>query len=374
MYDLVLKGGTVIDPAQGLNGVMDVAIAAGKIAAVAADIPASESARVVGVAGKIVTPGLIDFHAHVYPGGVGNGINPDEHMLKRGVTTVMDGGSAGSDNFGGLKKFIIDASRIRVYALVNLSCLGLAGNRLVGELMNPGYADPEGAAAVLRSYPDVALGLKVRLSENVVGGPCLPMMKVARQVADEVKVPVMIHIGNTVETLPQILELMKAGDVVSHFLTARRNGCLDSEGRIFPAVREARERGVLFDVARGRSHVSFQVADRMLDQGFPPDVITTDLSGRQLLLGALCDMPVMMTQFLMLGIPMAEVIRLSTNHPAELLGKADQFGSLRPGLEADVAVLELEDGEFPMHDATGETRLARRRFVPRLTVKAGRLV
>ncbi len=373
MFDLVLKGGTVIDPSQGLDGVLDVAVAGGEIAEVKAGISTAEASRVVDVSGKLVMAGLVDFHTHVYWAATRSGLVPDEHFLKRGITTVVDAGSCGAETFPGFKKLSVEGSRTRVYCFVHLSCLGLTGNRRVPELANPAYADPEGAVATLREHPDVALGLKLRLSKDVVGGSCLPLLKMARAVCDEVGVPLVVHVGNTEESLPEILQWLKAGDVVAHYMTGRGNGSLDDGGRILPEVWEARERGVLFDAAPATSHFAYRVADRMLDQGFLPDAIGTDLTTRQMG-GLMTDVPMLMSRLMMLGMPLADVVRLATFAPARILGKADRFGALKPNLEADIAVFQWEEGEFPQSDGVGETRMVRRRLAPYMTVRSGQLV
>lgn len=374
MYDLVLKGGRVVDPSEGLDDILDIAIAGSTIAKVAAGIPEAEAAKVVDVSGKLVTPGLIDFHAHVFWGMTNGGLEADKYFLSRGVTTVVDGGSSGAVTFPGFKRWIVDASRTRIYCFLNLACIGLTGNRKAGELANLTYADPEGAEKIFRQHPDVALGVKVRLSKEIVGGSCLPALKMARELCDRAGVPMTIHIGNTVEPLYEIVQWLKAGDIVAHFMTGRENGSLDNSGRLFPQIKEARERGVLFDVAPGsRSHFASRSAEQLLSQGFLPDALGTDLTTNQIK-GIMTDVPLLMSRFMMLGMSLSEVVRLTTSQAAKLLGKADQFGSLKPGLAADVAVLQWEDTEIPIVDLLGDTRVLRRQLVPVATVRGGQLV
>lgn len=372
MFDLVLKGGTVVDPSQSLHRDLDVAVSAGKIATVRADIAPSEADQTIDVSGKLVVPGLIDLHVHVYWGATALGADADRTCLRHGVTTVLDCGSFGSDNFEGFKRWIAEGCDTRVYSLVHLSSLGLVGIGKAGELANPAYADPRGAAELIRRHPDLVLGLKVRATEAVVGGSCLPALKMAREAADDVGAPLMVHIGGSKESLPQILALLKGGDIITHCFTPRPNGLLDANGRVFPEVWEARQQGVIFDCAHGRPHFSFDVATKLLDQGFPPDTISTDLtrfSATELVI----DLPTVMTKCLTLGMSLSQVVDLSTRRPAEILGKSDLIGSLRPGMAADVAVLAWEEGEFPLRDGSGDTRVAQRRLAPYLTVKAGQI-
>jgi len=372
VFDLILKGGTVIDPSRGLHQKLDVAISGGKIAAVREEIPECEAAKTLDVSGKLVVPGLVDLHVHMYLGGTALGADPDETCLRHGVTTVLDCGSFGSDNFEGFRRWIAERCNTRVYSLIHLSCLGLVGIGKAGELANPAYADPEGAMEILRRYPDLVLGLKMRATESVVGGSCLPALRMARRVADEVGVPLMVHIGRSREPLPDILSYLKTGDIITHCATPRLNGLLDGNGRILPQVWEARQRGVVFDSAHGRPHFSFVTAGRLLDQGFLPDAISTDLTNVSAKESVL-DLPTTMTKWLALGMPLDEVIALVTYRPAQILGKADLFGSLRDGLEADVAVLEWKEGEFGLKDGAGEVRTVHERLAPHVTVRAGRL-
>lgn len=372
MFDLLFKGGRVIDPGQGINDLADVAVSAGKIAAVQPHIPESEAARVVDVSGKMVTPGLVDLHAHVYPGVTASGVDPDEYCLTRGCTTVVDCGSPGACTFGGFRRWVVEASRTRVLCFLSLAAIGQIGFAKVPEYWYPEYADLEAAVRTVRANPEVVVGLKFRAARNVVNGSCLPLLRVARHAADEAGVPIMVHIGDSLESLPRILELFRPGDIVTHCATPKANGLLSPGGKVLPEVVEARRQGVYFDPAHGYTNFGFQVAERLLDQGFPPDSISTDLTHHGATrLGQ--DLPDIMNRFLLLGMPLAEVIRLSTLRPAQILGKAGRFGSLKPDLEADITVLQWEEGEFPMTDGVGETRIARRRLAPFLVVRRGEL-
>ena len=373
MFDLLLTGGTVIDPGQGIEGILDIAVADGKVAALGADIPVSGAVRILNMAGSLVAPGLFDCHTHVYWGATSIGAWPDTVCLPDGVTATVDGGSCGSDNFAGFKRWIVEASRTRVFCYVHLSRIGLAGLQAVGELANPAYADPKGTLKILRENPEVAVGVKLRLSEEVMAGSCLPMLKVGRQVAGEAGKPLHVHIGNSVESMAEVLPLMARGDMVTHYQTPKRNGLLDEKGLLLPQAREARARGVLFDCGHGRTHFSFEVAQRLLDQGFPPDTLSTDMSltsYAELAPGLIT----VMNRWLALGMSLAEVVRAVTSRPAELLGKGQEFGTLKPGMTADIAVLRWEEGEFQLADAVGGKRTLTRRLAPQLTIRAGQVV
>jgi dihydroorotase len=373
MFDLLLKRGTVIDPGQGIERVLDVAVTDGKIAAMKPDIPVSEATRVLNMSGSLVAPGLFDCHTHVYWGATSIGAWPDEICLPHGVTATVDGGSCGSDNFAGFKRWIVEGSRTRVFCYVNLSRIGLTGLHAAGELVNPAYVDPKGTLRILRDNPEVAVGVKLRLSEDMVGGPCLPMLKVGREVANDAGKPLHVHIGNSAENMAEVLPLMAPGDMVTHYQTPKRNGLLDEKGLLLPQAREARARGVLFDCGHGRTHFSLEVAARLLDQGFPPDTLSTDMSltsFAELAPGLIT----VMNRWLALGMPLAEVMRACTSRPAEVLGKGEEFGTLKPGMAADIAVLRWEEGDFLLTDAVGGKRTLRRRLAPQLTIRAGQVV
>lgn len=368
-YDIILRGGTVVDPGSGLYGRLDVGIAGGNIASVAPDLPRGDADHVVDVSGLYVTPGLIDLHMHAYWGGTDIGVLPDRDCLPRGVTTMVDGGSAGAYNFLALRKLILEPSRSRVLAFLNLSTIGQVDVR-VGEHTNLTWLDAEAAAHCLAENRDLLLGLKVRLSRDVVGQNGLAPLQMAREVADRLGVKVMIHIGDTEAPLPQILELMRAGDIVSHVLTHRQHGILEEGKRILPAVRQAMNRGVWLDVAQGRMHLSYRVARAAFKSGWLPHTISTDLS-RLGLAGAVKDLPHVLSCFMALGLTLQQVVERATSYPARVLGLYEEIGSLRPGSCADVAVFALEDGEFEFVDATGDTLAGRRHLAPRLVLRAG---
>jgi dihydroorotase len=272
-YDLVIKGGRVIDPGQKLDRIMDVAVRDGKIAALQADISPVDAGEVLDAKGRLVTPGLIDIHAHPRPGEL-----PPEKCLATGVTTVVDGGSRGSN---GIQDMIDVANKApnRVRVMMNISRLG---NVTVGpgELTDLANVDVEAARAAIRRHRDVIVGVKVRLSRTVAGENDLDALRLAHRITQPFGIPEMIHIGDTRSPLPAILALLRRGDIVTHVYAPPPNGILDNNGRILPEVHEARHRGVLFDIGNGRNgHITWEVAERALQQDFPPDTISSDLNG-----------------------------------------------------------------------------------------------
>lgn len=372
-YDLVVKGARILDPSQGLDSIGDLAIRDGHVVALADSIAPSEARSCLDARETVLCPGLVDAHAHCYWGATRLGVDPDSSCLARGVTTVVDAGSAGSAGFDGLRRWIIDASNCRVLAFVNLSAAGLATAGISQELASPALFDGDGAAEILRSHPDVTVGLKLRLSNYAVGDGCIEYLAKGREVADSAGARLMVHIGDTVASLSEILPYIRPGDIVSHILTPARNGVLDADGHLLPEVREAEQSGVIFDSAHGRLHFSFSFAERILDQGLLPHIISTDLT-KQSLHGPVFDLPTTMDKFLALGLSLPEVVRRVTWNPAVAIGRSEEFGSLRPGSSADFTLLSFEEGDFVLTDIKGETRRISRRVVPVAVGRAGKVV
>jgi len=369
-YDLIVRGGTVIDPAAGLRGRRDVAIADGKVAAVETSIPPERAGQTLDARGKLVLPGLIDLHIHGYWGY--HGAHPDEVCLPRGTTTAVDGGSVGANGFKGFKAFIVEQSRTRVKSWLNISTVGLIEIR-VGELLNLLYVDVEAAVRTAEANRDTIVGFKVRLSEYVAGADFRPALKLAREAADAAKLPLMVHIGDTNDPLSVALALLRPGDVVTHTYTGRRHGILDEQGALLPAVHEARRSGILFDGAHGRRHFGFDVIRRALDQGFPLDTLSSDISWR-----ATSDrsyhLPLLMTKLMALGVTLDEAVPLVTSNPARYLGRDMDLGTLRPGAVADLAILELIEGDVTLRDNEGQSIRTRQRLRPWRTVRAGQVI
>ena len=373
-YDLVLKGGEVIDPGWPLHQRADVAISKGKIAAVAPNIPATEAIRTIDVTGKIVCPGLIDIHAHTFINAHDMGPQTDQRCSASGVTTLVDAGSSGSATFPGLRHYVAERSQVRLRCFVHLSALGLI-HLQVGELMNMDYADPEGCARTIRENRDLAIGVKLRFSNNVVPDTAgTEPLRLARQAADMADVPLMVHITDALLPVPKILEFMKPGDVVTHCLHRYQYGIMGPEKKeILREVRDAQKAGVIFDCAHGRMHFTFPFVRMALDQGFMPDTIATDLSIPSATLGPVFDLPTTMSKFLNLGVSLDEVFRCVTTNPARAIGEGERLGTLKPGAVADVAVFSLERGQFDFVDTDQNHMTGEQKLVTQLTLKDGRI-
>lgn len=374
LYDLLIRGGRVIDPAQSLDAVRDVAVQGGTIAALEVEIPPARARRVLAAAGKIVTPGLIDLHTHVFPHVGPFGIDPDPHFVRRGTTTALDAGTSGAHSFAGFRRFIIERAETRVRALLHVVSIGLvAGNtENMGELLDLRYCDPKLAAKVARENRDVIVGFKIRFSDFLTGANDLEGLRRARAAADELGLPLMAHIGGPHSPLGELLKLMKTGDVVTHTFNPRRPRILDDGGKLRPEVLEAQARGVVFDVGHGAGSFAFEVVERALDQGFRPDTISTDLHAFNIQ-GPVFDLPTTLSKFLFLGFSLPEVFEKSTLRPSRAFNFGARIGTLEPGAEADIAVFDLREGEFTFTDVEKKTRTGRQMLVPVATVRAGRV-
>lgn len=374
-YDLLIQGGTVIDPAQKLSAVRDVAIVGNKIARVAENLVKTEARQVLDAKGKIVTPGLIDAHVHVFDGVVPLGIPADVSCLARGVTTVLDAGSAGAHTFPAFRKNIINVVDTRVCALLNISVMGQATyskDNPHGELLELRYVNPKLAIRTIEQNRDVILGIKIRLSQNIAGERDLKILGLAKEAADAVKLPLMVHIGDTHSPLREILALLTKGDVVTHCFHGRAGGVLDDKGRVLPEVKAAVAKGVHLDVGHGAGSFSFDVAEKALKQELLPGTISSDVHHFNVH-GPVFDLATTLSKFMHLGLTLDQVIERATTNPANVFGFAKGLGTLREGAEADVAVFALAEGDFTFVDAHGKKRIGQRKLVPVATIKAGKM-
>lgn len=374
-YDLLVKGGKVVDPSQQLSAVRDVAIAGHRVASIAEEIPEAQARQVLNARGKIVTPGLIDVHVHVYDGVAPLGIPPDPNCIAKGVTTVLDAGSSGAHTFPGFRKYIVNVADTRVHALLNISVVGqstLSTDNHYGELLNLAYVNPELAIRTIERNRDVILGLKVRLSKNITGEHDLKVLGLAKEAAAAVKLPLMVHIGNSHTPVEKILDMLGKGDVLTHTYHGNAGGILDSNGRILPEVRKAVQRGVNLDVGHGAGSFSFDVCEKALAQELLPGTISSDMHEYNVR-GPVFDLATTLSKFLHLGLTLDQVIERAATNPARTFGFPQGLGTLRQGSEADVAVFSLEEGDFQFTDALKQSRLGHRKLVPVATIKAGRI-
>ena len=362
-YDLVIKGGRVLDPSQRLDRMLDIAVRNGKIAALQPSIAASDGAESFDAGGKLVVPGLVDIHAHPRPGEVA-----PERILSNGVTTVVDGGSRGAD---GIQDMIDVANKApnRLRVLINVSRLG---NQPEGELLKFESADAEAGRSAVRAHRDIIVGVKARLSRPLAGDRDLDAIRRAHEITRPFGIPLMVHIGDTRSPLPDILALLRPGDIVTHVYAPPPHGILDDNGRLLPQVRDARRRGVLFDIGNGRNgHITWEVADRALQQDFLPDTISSDLNGAGLT-DQVFDFPNVLSKFLMLGMSLDQVLARGTVNSAKAIPALKALGTLRNGAGADITVLELAQGDFEFVDNLGAKRTSHQKLIARAVFVNGK--
>jgi dihydroorotase len=366
--ETVLTGGRVIDPAQGVDEVMDVVVRDGSIADVAAGVTPPTGSRILDVAGKIVTPGWIDIHAHVYWGVTTWGILADPLCLASGVTTIVDAGSPGWANFPGFNEWIAKPAVTRVLTFVHISGIGLTYGPL-GEMEDIRYANAELTAETIQAHPDVTTGVKVRQGRGQVGDNGVAPLRKAVEAAEAASTRVMTHIGAGVP-LPDVLALMRGGDIVTHCFQGRGDTIFTEVGQLLPEVHDARERGIIFDVGHGGGSFHFPTGRRAIENGFLPDVISSDLHSLSVE-GPAFDMPTTASKFLNMGMTLTDVIAAVTCAPARSIGRDDTLGSLRVGDVADVGVFAMEEGEFEFEDTHDITEIGTSRLTSHLTMRAG---
>jgi dihydroorotase len=354
-YDLILRGGRVIDPSQKLDEVSDVAFAGGKVARIGTRLEGDASTDIRDVTGLIVTPGLIDLHTHVYWGGTSLGIDAEEFCRKSGVTTAIDTGSAGPGNFAGFRKHVIEPSQVRILAYLHVSHAGIYAfsNRvMVGESEELRLMDPISAVEVANANRDVVIGIKVRVGRGASGTAGTVPLDIALQVADEAGMPLMCHIDHPPPTYEEVLERLRPGDVLTHAFRPFPNAPVTQQGTVKREVLEARKRGVRFDIGHGKGSFAFKTARAMLANGFYPDTISSDV--HQLCIdGPAFDQVTTLSKFLCMGMPLNEVIASTTVNAAMAL-RRPELGSLKPGSVGDATILDIQEGSFDYVDVVGE--------------------
>jgi dihydroorotase len=380
--DLLIQGGKVVDPGQHLHEVLDVAVKDGKILEVSRNFPEARARRVLSAKDRIVTPGLIDMHVHCFD-GVSTGINADHYSVNRGVTTVVDAGSTGYPMIGTFIKHIAAPSVTRIYALVEI---GPLGTMLIGQSqymydLNLGI-NPELTAKAAEDNKPRVVGIKVHVSREFYSNPqeMEPvLLSKALQAAEISHLPLMVHIVNAHTPLPDILRRMRKGDIFTHFYNGYPNGVLDASGKILPEVREARERGIIFDVAEDLRCLSFDVAEKCLQQDFLPDTISTDLN-KWTVDTHVFDLPTMVSKFMALGLDLDKAIERVTSKPVQVFDYGMPLGTLHPGSIADISIFEVREGRFEFVDSRGPNsgpvnkRMGNQKLVSKATVCRGELL
>jgi dihydroorotase len=365
-FDLLLKGGRVVDPSQSLNAVMDVGARDGHITQIAQNLDETGCLDVRDVSGKYVCPGLIDLHGHWYEGNL-FGINP-LICMDHGVTTAVDAGTTGYANFPEFKRTVLDRSLTDVFAFVHISFMGLH-SPYAEELWDLRYARPIETAAVIASHRDRAVGVKIRIG-TMTADHGLAALDQALIAARDANVPLMVHISRGAEEA-EILRRLRPGDILTHCFHGRSNGMIGET--VIPEAREARDRGVVFDVGHGAGSFSWDTARRAFEHHFYPDTLSTDLHRYSVSEPLSVTMPQVMSKMLCIGMSLEDVISKTTMAPARALGREQNIGNLRPGSVADLLIFDIESGDFPFTDTHLKVCRGSRRIVPHLVVKKGRV-
>jgi dihydroorotase len=365
MTRTILRGGRVLDPANGVDGPFDVVVEDGRIAALSP--PGFATGEVEDVTGALVAPGLVDLHGHWFEGSP-YGIDPVVN-LAGGVTTAVDAGTAGFSTFGVFRRLAIDGAPVRVLAFLHVAAAGLVST-LVGELEDLRYARPRETAAIADANRDVVVGIKVRIGSGATGGHGAAALSAALDAAERAGLPLMAHIAEGADVV-DVLHRLRPGDIVTHALTASGDGILSPGGGLLPEVHDARRRGVLLDVGHGCGSFSWATARGALADGVAPDTISTDLH-RYSVERPVVDLPLTMSKFLHLGMPLADVVRAVTARPAGAI-RRDDLGTLTPGAPADITVLRLDDRPTELSDSQGVRETVDRVLRPVLTIVGGRI-
>jgi dihydroorotase len=362
-YDLLLAGGRVVDPSQDLDTIADVAFADGKVAAIGPNLSRDGVSDVRDVSGRLVTPGLIDLHTHVYWGGTSIGVDPTDYARRCGTTTMIDAGTAGAGNFAGFRAHIIEPSEPRVLAYLNISFPGIYAFSdvvMVGEAEDLRLLHPRACLNVANLNKDLLVGIKVRVGARASGAMGHAPLDIAIEVAEEAGLPVMCHLDSPPPSRSEVISRLRPGDVITHCFRPFPASPARGDGQIREEILEARERGVIFDIGHGMGSFGFATAEAMLAGGFLPDAISSDVHSLSIL-GPAYDQLVTLSKFLYLGMELKDIIAASTTGPARAI-RRPELGTLKPGSIGDATILEIAKTEVTFTDALGETRTGNKSF------------
>ena len=370
-YDLIITGGRIIDPSQKFDQIADIGIRNQKIVEIKPQLT-KKSAQTINASGKIITPGLIDLHAHCYPQASAIGLPADELVYLTGTTTFVDAGDAGANNFSAFKHYIAAQARSRMYAFLHISSIGLAGFP-VGEMKNIEYANIDLAARTLNENSDILLGIKVRESLDVVGENGIEPLRRAVLAAERSGVKgarVMCHIGNAPGDLSVLLDTLRPGDILTHAYSGAGNNTVQN-GKLIAAALEAKKRGVIIDVGHGGGSFDFTIAEPAIQQGLIPNTISSDLHAYSGNSPSIPYLPNVMSKFLTLGFTVNEVIAMTTSHPGKIINRDPLLGTLKNGASADITIFDLIEKPTEWLDTKGNKRPGQMAFVPFQTIRGG---
>ncbi|MEM2927573.1 MAG: amidohydrolase/deacetylase family metallohydrolase [Nitrososphaerota archaeon] len=379
MYDIIIKNGLLIDPLQEIHEKKDIAISNDRIVAVESHISSEQAKKIIDASEMIVTPGLIDIHTHCSYNVVRLSIDPDSACLKKGSTTIVDAGSIGELLFTPFKKYVIEKSKARIYALLNIESLGMIEycnkqptfndqdwTKLLihlNEFFAPLFINIDNTLKIIKENKNIIIGIKWAHRG-------LKTLEFARKVADKANCLLMIEN----RCIPDALNFLRKGDVLTHLYAPIRKeksiGLLDDNGKVLPEFFKAIKKGTIMDVGHGKKSFSWNVAEKAIDQGIMPDTISTDLWTANIN-GPVYDMPTTMSKFLLLGMSLDEVVKASTTKPAEILGKIGEIGTLKPGACADVTIFKLKKGNFSFIDCKGKIRKGNKKLITVKVIRNG---
>jgi dihydroorotase len=373
LRNFLLKGGRLIDPAADVDTQHDILVRDGKIETIGANLEA-DGAKVINAKDHIVTPGLIDVHLHLMKGLGAFGVDPDIFGVGSGVTTVVDAGSAGHTLLNVFRNYITDNAKTRVLNYINLSTLGGVSGPGYSILADPRLIDEAKIAQAVEANRDIIVGIKIMATGGALGAQGLKPLQRARKLGDELKIPLLVHIGEswTKDAEPvhvgDVLKYLRADDIVTHMFTVHPGGLLDGNGKLWPQVRDAKESGVLMDVGHGLHNLNFDVARKVLDQGLHPDGVSTD-GHRGNRAGPVYDLPTTMAKLMALGFSLNQVIEMATANAARLLGRSGELGTLKIGAPAEISVLKFEDREWKAVDSQKGTIPAHQTITPKYAIR-----
>lgn len=378
-FDLLIRNANLLDPSQNLAGKRDIGVRFGRVEAIEASIPAERALRVFDAGNKLVTPGLIDLHCHTYPYGSAIGIPADELLVHQCTTTTVSAGDGGANNLAAWRRYVMPSSRTRQFAFVHIAVAGLAGFP-VPELFNIDYAQPEIAARAVAENADIVLGVKVRMSENVIARHGMEPLRRAIRACEMSGVPakIMCHIGGVADRalMSQILDALRPGDVLTHCFSGAPNNAglgtnIVQDGKLLPAALEAKKRGVIFDIGHGGGSFDYTIAEAAMAQGCMPDTISSDVHVFSANTPGMPYLPWVMSKFLGMGFSLSEVVSMATAAPARVIGRIPKHGTLQIGAPADMSILELVEGPVEFVDTRNNKRTGKAYLKPLGTVIAG---
>ena len=371
-YDLLIKNGTLLDPSTGMNQEADIATKGCKIAFIGKNSENIRARQILDASGRLVTPGLIDLHVHIFWGVSHYGIEADPNCLHKGVTTAVDVGSAGAWTFPALRRYVIDVSETRLFAFLHISSTGMVSSD-VGELEDIRHADVQKAIDMCEENRDIILGIKVRLTKDLAGKNDMEGLKRARAASDALGLPMMVHPQNSYISMDETLSIMREGDILTHCYHGYPQGVLDEAGKVRASVRKAVDRGVLIDVGHGQGSFTFDVATKALAQGLMPNTISSDLHVYNVN-GPVFDLATTVSKFVYMGVPLESALEMCITRPAQFLKMQDEIGILKEGACADIAIFEFAEGRFEFVDCEDQRRVGSQCLLPRGVVRNGRLV